>query len=737
MIGGIDNRRRRSRRVGKPTGRDWRGRSVRDVALTKFRERCGVRVGARVVGHALSTSKGTSDIVKLGPKREDDDLGGEQNLLDHLVVNITVVPPRQQVETDKLSECCNAKLTLPEAARKKLVAQKDTRDSVRIALGYQLHIVGHRLEVDQAPKGYGRPLELAKGMAFVPRTIALHHLGVLRKAIGLHGIGPKGPRETRLQQQGLSPVHGAAHKPLGTPIGLRLALCGKVMDHLLLDHGRDQLRGVVGPCRVHLLGARPATQRVRSVGSGLTYQREALEVASGPIAENNGGLMASDPHGGLTVRHNVVSGDLVAELHRDRLTRPVPMVLAPVRGTLALGPATRGAVHVLGVVREEVPEANSLGLAGPHIVLILKHRWGGNLHRPLNVGIGRRRLASRPRHIHLSRRRVSDQRVRLIVSAILDLRLFRAKGGIRAGPRRQRGKVFDIIGGKRRGQGPSGTRCCEGRLRRLSLLLKVLCTGSLVDQGVQRGRGQRHNLTRVRRNNVRRCYNHGHSSGAVRTRLRSERARTEVGDTAMDLTVDGAPIEQSEVGRATRRPRESSLHVHTQHTNAQDPGGLWQNGGKLLGEPDLSETELDALTSIYLAIGGVESQSARVGDDNGLAPKDIALWHEMVAAPGVRDPEDSFGSAHHSHATKVLDDILQGQRPHKCHHAGDLMCSALGRGGQVHTEVRIVNDRGRQQLQAHRAGMLGIAERRQSLIGECVRDAHPVGPGAVLEHHVL
>ena len=129
---------------------------------------------------------------------------------------------------------------------------------------------------------------------------------------------------------------------------------------------------------------------------------------------------------------------------------------------MALGPATRGAVHVLGVVREEVPKANSLGLAGPHIVLILKHRWGGNLPKPLNVGIGRRRLASRPRHIHLSRRRVSDQRVRLVVSAILDLRLFRAKGGIRAGPRRQRGKVFDIIGGKCRGQGPSGTRCCEG-----------------------------------------------------------------------------------------------------------------------------------------------------------------------------------------------------------------------------------------------------------------------------------
>ena len=106
----------------------------------------------------------------------------------------------------------------------------------------------------------------------------------------------------------------------------------------------------------------------------------------------------------------------------------------------------------------------------------------------------------------------------------------------------------------------------------------------------------------------------------------------------MDLTMDYAPIEQSEVGRATSGPEEGGLHIHTQRPNAQDPGGLRQNGGVLLGEPDLSETEFDALTSIDFAIGGVKSRSARIGDDNRPAANDVALRDEMIAAPGVRDP---------------------------------------------------------------------------------------------------
>ena len=262
-------------------------------------------------------------------------------------------------------------------------------------------------------------------------------------------------------------------------------------------------------------------------------------------------------------------------------------------------------------MREKMAQANSLGLAGPHIVLVLRHRWRdflGNLFPKCVCG---------PSLLPNSGGRVIDQRVSLVIPTILYLSLFRAQGGIRTRHRGQRRQVIVIFGGKRGRQGPgSTTEGRKGRLLILSLLQKALCTGSLFARAVRRRRGQRQSLTRVRRNNVRRCCNHGQSGGGERTGRRSERACTDVGHTAMDLTMDYAPIEQSEVGRATSGPEEGGLHIHTQRPNAQDPGGLRQNGGELLGEPDLSETEFDALTSIDFAIGGVKSLSARVRDDN-------------------------------------------------------------------------------------------------------------------------
>ena len=62
----------------------------------------------------------------------------------------------------------------------------------------------------------------------------------------------------------------------------------------------------------------------------------------------------------------------------------------------------------------------------------------------------------------------------------------------------------------------------------------------------------------------------------------------------------------------------------------------------MFNKPELIETKSHTLASIDLAIGGVESLSARVRDDNGLAANYVALRDEMIAAAGVNDPEDTF-----------------------------------------------------------------------------------------------
>ena len=108
----------------------------------------------------------------------------------------------------------------------------------------------------------------------------------------------------------------------------------------------------------------------------------------------------------------------------------------------------------------------------------------------------------------------------------------------------------------------------------------------------------------------------------------------------------------------------------------------------MLGKPDLSETEFNTLTSINLAIGGVKSLSDdRVRDDSRPAANDVALRGEMVAAAGVGNPKDTVRGAHGRNATNVLDDRLQGQRPHKPQHRRNFVCSALGHGGQVRAKV--------------------------------------------------
>ena len=82
----------------------------------------------------------------------------------------------------------------------------------------------------------------------------------------------------------------------------------------------------------------------------------------------------------------MVGSDLVPKLGGLRFTAPISVMLTPLGEPLALCKATCAAVNVLRVVREEVPEAGSLGLASPHGVLILRGHGRSTI---LNIKVGR------------------------------------------------------------------------------------------------------------------------------------------------------------------------------------------------------------------------------------------------------------------------------------------------------------------------------------------------------------
>ena len=155
----------------------------------------------------------------------------------------------------------------------------------------------------------------------------------------------------------------------------------------------------------------------------------------------------------------------------------------------------------------------------------------------------------------------------------------------------------------------------------------------------------------------------------------------------MDLTIDNTPIEQSEVWGTPRGPKECGPLIHTQRPNAQNPGGFRQNSGKLFGKPDLRETKLDTLTSINFAIGGVKPLRARIGNDNGFTPRNVALGDEMVTTSGVRYPKDAVSGTNRRNATEVLEDVPHNVGPHKLQHRRNFVCNALCRGRQVQPKV--------------------------------------------------
>ena len=94
---------------------------------------------------------------------------------------------------------------------------------------------------------------------------------------------------------------------------------------------------------------------------------------------------------------------------------------------MAFGTTARGAIHVLGMMCEEVSKTGGFGLAGSHGVLILKgHGWDNILDNKFSRGpIGRDLGTSRW--------------VSLVVLAVLGLSQLRAPEGVETRQRGQRG----------------------------------------------------------------------------------------------------------------------------------------------------------------------------------------------------------------------------------------------------------------------------------------------------------
>jgi hypothetical protein len=80
---------------------------------------------------------------------------------------------------------------------------------------------------------------LTEVVALVPRTIAIDDIDILSMAISTHGVRPKRAWKASLKRKSFSPVHRAANKPFGAPVGLWLTLGRGVMYNTVFEECCD------------------------------------------------------------------------------------------------------------------------------------------------------------------------------------------------------------------------------------------------------------------------------------------------------------------------------------------------------------------------------------------------------------------------------------------------------------------------------------------------------------------
>ena len=97
---------------------------------------------------------------------------------------------------------------------------------------------------------------------------------------------------------------------------------------------------------------------------------------------------------------------------------------------MAFGTTARGAIHVLGMMCEEMSKTGGFGLAGSHGVLILRGHG--------RDGILSTKLGRRPGRQNLGTHNGNWQWIGVIVTTILHLSLLRAEKGVKVRRRRVR-----------------------------------------------------------------------------------------------------------------------------------------------------------------------------------------------------------------------------------------------------------------------------------------------------------